>query len=286
MVEFVKRLRSAGRLIIGVSAQLRSGYRNAFARIHPAPVFVLGNQKSGTTAIASLLASHTGSAVTLDIFFRCRGPVLAALLTQKLTLREFVRRHRGYFCVPVIKEPSLTFFYRELRECFPGAKFCWIVRDPRDNIRSILNRLRVPGDLNDIDDSYLEGFPADRGWRLILDGALFGMAGGNYIETLALRWNRTAQLAAKHRAEIYQLRYEDFSQDKAGSITRLAREVGLDPTHDISHEVDVQYQPRGNREIRWIDFFGARNLELIERTCHAMMTEFGYAATVEETDKP
>ena len=62
--------------------------------------------------------------------------------------------------------------------------------------------------------------------------------------------------------------------------------VAVPLNHTIDHEVDVQYQPRGNREIRWIDFFGARNLELIERTCHAMMTEFGYAATVEETNKP
>lgn len=270
----------------GFPARLHTVYRNAFSRVHPAPVFVLGNQKSGTTAIAALLASRTKSAVTIDIFVRCRDPALAALLTKEVTLAEFVQRHKMHFCTSVIKEPSLTFFYRELREYFPRARFCWIVRDPRDNIRSILNRLKVPGDLDTLDDSYLAGYPPDRGWRLILDGTLFGTAGRNYIETLARRWNRAAQLASDHRAEICMLRYEDFSQDKSDSITRLARSVGLEPVHDITDEVNIQYQPRGNREVRWIDFFGPQNLELIERTYHAMMTEFGYAPVIEETYQP
>ncbi|RME38856.1 MAG: hypothetical protein D6788_06610, partial [Planctomycetota bacterium] len=119
--------------------------RRRFARPHPAPVIVLGNQKSGTTVIAALLAESAGCAVTLDIFFRFRRPVLARLLTGRDSLDRFIRRHPYWFSHPIIKEPSLTFFHDDLRRLFPSARFVFIVRDPRDNIRSILNRLRLPG---------------------------------------------------------------------------------------------------------------------------------------------
>ena len=41
--------------------------RRRLARVHPAPTFLLGSQKSGTTAIAALLGKCTGLPTTLDL---------------------------------------------------------------------------------------------------------------------------------------------------------------------------------------------------------------------------
>ncbi len=48
------------------------------ARPNKRPVFVFGNQKSGTTAIAALLAAATGRRATLDFMQRQRAPSSAA----------------------------------------------------------------------------------------------------------------------------------------------------------------------------------------------------------------
>ncbi len=255
--------------------------RRRFARPHPAPVIVLGNQKSGTTVIAALLAESAGCAVTLDIFFRFRRPVLARLLTGRDSLDRFIRRHPYWFSHPIIKEPSLTFFHDDLRRLFPSARFVFIVRDPRDNIRSILNRLRLPGNLPDLPPQALNALPANRGWRLILEGTLFGTRGDTYIDVLAQRWNRTADVAWQHCDTLTLIRYEDFLKDKAGTIERLARTVALEPLHDVTDKVDVQYQPRGDRDVSWIDFFGKENLRRIELLCAARMRRFDYPPSLE-----
>lgn len=111
---------------------------------------------------------------------------------------------------------------------------------------------------------------------MILDGALGGHAGENYIDTLARRWNKATQIYLDNADRMALIRYEDFCADKQGRIRALAETLGLDPRHDISEDVDVQYQPRGNRDVDWEEFFGQRNLRLIERVCAEHMQAVGY----------
>ena len=267
------------RMTCGLPTSIGQAIRGLSARVHPSPVIVLGNQKSGTTAIAALLAEIAGCSATLDIFFRLRRPALAQLLSRAITLDQFVRKYAVWFSAEVIKEPSLSFFHDELRELFPAARFVFIIRDPRDNIRSILNRLKIPGDQSALDASFLTGLPTDRGWRLILDGAMFKTAGRTYIETLANRWNRVADVVIGREDDFTIVRYEDFCAAKAETIERLARAVGLKPCCDVTDRVDVSFQPSGQRNVSWLEFFGPRNLETIEAVCSKRMTHFGYAAS-------
>lgn len=255
------------------------GLRSRVARIHPHPIFVLGNQKSGTTAIAALLATASDSSVMLDIFHRFRQPLLKQLLTGQMSMSDLVRRKRICFSTKIIKEPNLTFFYDQLVECFPDAQYVFVVRDPRDNIRSILNRLQIPGNLKTLDARYVDSLPPDSAWRLILSGDLFGTAGHTYIETLANRWESVAGLAYVARQSMTIIRYEDFDRDKKGAIERLAETLGLDVVRDVGDAVHVQYQPRGDRNVSWQDFFGTDNLRTIEQNCRDGMNRFHYTAT-------
>jgi len=96
---------------------------------------------------------------------------------------------------------------------------------------------------------------------------------------MAEDWN-TAVDGYLARPDVFILiRYEDFVADKVGAIARLAAELGLPAAQDIDAWTDVQYQPRGDRDISWQEFFGPENLARIERICGDRMARFGYHRT-------
>ncbi len=145
-------------------------------------IIILGNQKTGTSAITHLLADYGGMSKTVDIP-ELFSPVLEKVISGQISLETFVKKHSYRFSKDVIKEPSLTFLYDQLQLIHPNAKFIFITRDPRSNIRSILNRLSLPGNLDRLDDSYA----VNPLWENIFDTNLWKIPNGNYIETLAHR---------------------------------------------------------------------------------------------------
>ena len=120
-----------------------------FSKINSDPLLILGNQKSGTTVIASLLSKATKKTLTSDIKSLIKNPSLK-LDFKLLCLNDFIKQHKYDFSKDIIKEPFLSFYAEELIESFPNAKIVWIVRNPYQNIRSILNRLKIPGNLQKI----------------------------------------------------------------------------------------------------------------------------------------
>lgn len=263
---FWKRLKhsAGGKLILTISKAVSVNER---------PIFVLGNQKSGTTIIAALLAEYAGLPATLDLRFPSASR-LPAVYDGTIPLSKFVERRAWYFSRGVIKEPGLTFLYPELTALFPQAQFVMIVRDPRDNIRSLLNRLEIPGHLKHVDQDRLEEVGSV--WNHIVDGTALGAKGENYIETLAIRWNRAAEIYLCNERFIHLVRYEDFLEDKEGQIAHLARRLGQPQVNDISKETEVQYHPQGNRDIPWSEFFSAQNLARIGRVCEENMSALHY----------
>src|SRR6266446_1585567 len=149
------------------------------ARVHPKPVFILGNQKSGTSAIAGLLSAATGLPVTLDFMAEIKRPRYPDVLGGKLPFSNFVRHHKLCFSRPLIKEPSITLMYEHLHSYFPQAQFVFVVRDPRDNIRSILDRLNLPGNVSEL--SALQRSAVSPAWKLVLDSRWLGFPEGSYI---------------------------------------------------------------------------------------------------------
>lgn len=269
----LERISTLSRAIRHIGGNLLIRLLSRGSRIQEHPVFVLGNQKSGTTVIAALLAKYAGVSSTID--FRYPSSVeLIKVLTGELSMKSFVRRRAWHFTRKVIKEPGLTYVYEPLARRFPDAQFVMIIRDPRDNIRSILNRLDISGDLENITPEHLGAMNLI--WRKILKGEALGLQGSNYIDTLALRWNDAAETYLKHSDNVHLIRYEDFNAEKAQSIADLAQTLGLPQENDISAEVDVQYVTRGNRKISWEDFYSDRNLKLIENRCGEYLERLDY----------
>jgi hypothetical protein len=256
-------------------------YRHRTAHVCPRPVLIGGNQKSGTTAIGALLAVATGLRFSNDPLWQAqrhdaRPFLFTDLLEGRVALEDFIRRHRAYFAPEIIKDPDFAFSYADLRRCFPDAPEVFIVRDPRQNIRSILNRLGLPGHLDELGDGHRALLAGKKGWQAIVDGRGLGITEGNYISRLAQRWSAGVRCYLEQPASIEMVRYEDFLADKPGCIANLAERVGLPIVADIRKDQDRQYQPRGNCNVSLDAFFGQKNLDIIERVCAHEMALVGY----------
>jgi hypothetical protein len=262
-------------LISGLIAAMRRGGMGLVTELSTQPVFVFGNQKSGTTAIAGLLAMACGLSVTQDLVGEMASPTFDRVITGQLPIDTFVAANWLAFTRDIIKEPNLTLLHAHLARIFPEARRVFVIRDPRDNIRSILDRLNIPGTTAGFAKTSPDRIsPA---WQLGLDGRWLGLTGDGYIELLAERWNRMADVFLDRRQETILVRYEQFVQDKVNQIIGIAERLAFDTVADIGGAVDYQFQPRGqHRDLPWPVFFGAVNLKAIERICGERMGQFGY----------
>jgi hypothetical protein len=248
--------------------------RAPLARINSRPILVLGNQKAGTSAIAGLMGAAAGASVTLDLrneqtthplFIRCR--------LGEVRFDELVHRNRLDFSRDIVKEPNLSLLYDDLVEYFPRAAVVLIVRDPRDNLRALLNWMRLPGHLGSVGEGDLTHLTTVQ--RSVLHSEWLGMPPGNYVESLAHRWNLIADISIRHPLRVRLIRYEDFCADKVAAIRDVAAAVGLRASHDIHDQLDRPFQPRGDHSVTWRDFFGA-NLDRITALCGGRMHRLGY----------
>jgi hypothetical protein len=246
--------------------------RARFSRPHPAPLILFGNQKAGGTAIAGLLAAATGLRATLDLS-GTKAPYFAQLMQGKVSLKTFVHHNAFSFSAPIIKDGSLTFVGAPLMEHFGLTRAGFIIRDPFDNIRSILDRLKLPGHLQNLDISTLK---INRTWKSILAGEDIGLPKGHYIETLARRWLAATEFYERERQRLTLVRYDRFCADKAGTIQWLARTFNLSAHHDVTALLDHPFQRRGTPTCDWEGFFGHDNLERITQICGSTAMRLGY----------
>ncbi len=240
-------------------------------------LIILGNQKTGSTAIAALIGMRSDNAVALDLKDAITD--VSWQLVQKYKVgyfSDFVFKYKNDFSKRIIKEPSLTFYKEELDLLFPNSEYIYISRHPVDNIRSILNRLKIPGHLEGIDfDDWdeLNMYPI---WRLALDSTWLGQPKGNYIESLAYRWCVASQCYLKSPNDMYLIKYEDFTQNKVETIDIACDRFSLPKLRDISESQNRQYQTKGSSEIDPEEFFGPKNLEKIRKICGDTAEKFGY----------
>jgi len=248
------------------------------ARPNPRAVVVFGNQKSGTSAVAGLLARLSGASVTLDLEPEWRDPSYQRVWRGELSFRAFVRRNARGLSRDIVKEPNLLLLWPQLLGRFPGMRKVLVVRDPRDNLRSILDRLGLPGDREAL--SREERAANGRGWELYLSGDWLGLGGCAHTEVMAWRWNLGARFWAANRADTVLVRYEDFLADKEGVLRRTAEALGLAAVNPVADLLDRPFQPSGRPGRSWLEVFGPANLGRIEALCADGMRELGYEPTV------
>lgn len=242
------------------------------------PIIILGTQKTGSTAIAALLSQATNRSITLDITRAI--PDGCWQLAPKYGLDSFdnfVYKYRKEFSRDIIKEPSLTYFYDELRMLFPSAQYVMIQRDPVQNIRSILNRLEIPGDLPAICYDEWPELVKTPVWRLAMDSSWLGRPSDFYIEALAHRWDLAAKIYLDNPDKFTLIKYEDFKKDKKNKIKSLADALGLEVVNDITNDIDQQYQRKGNSDVTGEEFFGKENLQVIRKICGHHAKCFDYS---------
>lgn len=240
------------------------------------PIFVLGNQKSGTSAIAALLGTLSSSTTAIDLFYSgFKYSLFIDWKTKKITTEEFISRNKVEFARRIIKEPHLSLFYTELKKEFPHAKFVMIVRNPIDNIRSILDRLNINGKKSHLDRKDKRNIFYS--WNLLFSNHWLGGNKQQYIEVLSERWNIIMDSYFENQKDIILVKYENFLKDKIGILNKLSKELGLKNTDDISTLLDKAFQPKGkNSTQNPIEFFGEENLNIITRICKINMEKLGY----------
>ena len=265
MTVWTSKWLGAGRRYL-VDVQERLGHVNKSA------IFIVGNQKSGTSAIAGLLARYSGLRATIDIIPEIRRQIIPAVAAGDASFGKVISSYRRSFSRDIVKHPNFVLVMDELIASFPKGQFAFVVRDPRDNIRSILDRLDLPGNASELTPSEIRALPL--AWRRVVHGEKLA---SNYVESLCQRWNATIDSYQRHKDRVVLVRYEDFVKDKVGQIAQLAGVLGIDQQFTIHQFVDKQFQPAGaHRLVPLSEFFGPANLKTIEVLCGSRALSLGY----------
>lgn len=258
-----------------ISYLLYNAY-DMFATVHSEPIFVLGHQKSGTTVIANLLALALGERYSHDMFYHRQYSNMSNVYNGSISIREIVRDIPSAFAAGVIKDPDLTLLLPSILTHFPKSKIIFVVRDPKDNIGSILERLGIPGDL--------QGRPAEQAfasinkslWKEALCHSFAQNKSNHYIDILSNRWNYYNAFGLTDNTRLHIIKYEDFLTDKAKNIEHICSIIGRVVKNDISNKINKPFQPKGKRSTNHLTFYGRDNLSRINTICQPLMLKFGY----------
>jgi len=246
------------------------------------PIFILGNQKSGTTAIAQLFAKANGLHYSHDIIYRRRLDN-ALIFRGEQDINAFIRKCPLEFCCDVVKEPDFTFLIESIIGRFPASVAFFIMREPASNIRSQFDRLGISGAYEGANLSAATKLHDSKLWMnvLRLDLRDDNHYHPSFVSGLARRWLRVAKIALRHQRRVNLIRYEDFVRDKIGTIRTMSLITGLEGRNDIRPFLNVHYQPRGLNVGDPRNFFSERNFALIRDTTDRVAKRFYSDAEIE-----
>ena len=249
----------------GVQTRLK----DMIARPHPDPIVVFGKAKAGTTVIAELLSKASGRSYSHDMLYRRNWDRTPDLHSGAYTIQQLMRRFGSEFSAGVIKEPNFTFVADQVIEALPGCRPVFAVRKPASNIRSILSRLKIPGDVTDVTISDYPELLRSPQWQEMFDPKPLGLKPGTLVEILAQRWCLTTEAYLRQGDRAVAISYEAFQADKVREIEACLRRCGMPVMQDVSAFVDVQYQPAGAQG-KVEAFFSEENLSVIEEICGSL----------------
>jgi len=245
-------------------------------------VIVLGHQKSGTSAIGALMARLIKHSYANDPLYWCdhgRGEYANRVVNDPGTLRQVINSKRAYFFRYIVKDPDLTFVMEDLPYAFPNARLIFVVRDPRQVIRSIADRLNLSADT--LSKPFQATPDINRHWSLILSGQLPIITNRNLAvsEVLARRWIKSVEMYLRNEGRVLMIRYEDFCAHKLDSLRQLIRQMNIRERGDISEWVNAEHQPKDNSQADLEIRLGLDSLVRIEKLCSNHMSKFQYSPT-------
>ncbi|SDD19145.1 sulfotransferase domain-containing protein [Halanaerobium congolense] len=252
-------------------------FYNLKLRLSSNPKFiVIGNPKTGTSVISSLIAEQGNLTKTIDIPEMWYKQM--ELYKGDIDLEKFISKNAHRFTKSLVKEPDLTFLYNKITNVFSESKIILIVRHPVDNIRSVLDRVNIDPDDLPIDIKKIDKMDIIDPWKWFVNGDVLRSNPTNKIPyTMAYNWVYTVNLYLNNQESIYLIRYEDFVKNKIKSISDYCEDLNIKKINDISDLVDKQYQPKGENKNKNVKkLFSTEVIEKIENICSAEMKELDY----------
>lgn len=226
-------------------------------------VCVVGCERSGTSAVASLLSMASGWSLLDDPPEAWYTYPLVYMTGSGLTLRLWwnLRKHT------IVKVPGFATILGYLRRRFVGrftAIYC--VRDPRDVVASILEKLA-------------HGYGP-----LVTEVRWLHVRAGDEVEALAWRWRKYLEsaLADQDRGgRVVFMRYEDFCKDKPGSLASLAAEARMPFDADkVRPHMDKQFRKKWDVTVagpgRWHKDLSSDAVKKIESIAGGLMRRWSY----------
>lgn len=258
---------------------MRSALNN-FSRVNEEIIFICGHQRSGTTAVAKLLAIYGDLSLSDDPRWAwlSRGGLAREIYLGEEDVDSVIERNRHEFGKDVMKSPGATPLMPRLKEHMPRSKFVYIVRDPRDNICAMVERLnKYKSTQVHLDKSMFDKRDPAYQW---LENAWLGFSEDDAVVELGTRWKRFVQISQEVDGVLYET-YEGFVADKVGFIGRLASSLGVSKRRDILPYVDIQFKKKGKSakirgKDRWKDELEPENHDKIVSICGEEMARFGY----------
>ena len=253
-------------------------YYHSIRKIENYPkIIVLGNQKSGSSAIANLIAEYSDISRTIDIpeFIQYQSKIIKG----EKNFSSFIKKYPYRFSKYLLKDNHFSFYINDVEQCFPDSYILFVMRHPLDNIRSILDRVNMSG--TDIIQSfnYIEN-KIEPNWKPILSNEFLPQISNKLLlyEGLAIRWKVAAQLYLKSKNKAQLVKYEEFDKNKMKTIQNICNLLNLKEKRDITPKLDYNFQQKGkNRNKNIIEFFDKEIIEKVEALCEEEMRELGYS---------
>lgn len=266
------------------------------------PIFIVGMPRSGTTALRDLLVLHSDLATTTDVtrkfpvhyplirligavvrkhrpleagslWDRFVGPDSHVMHADDVTPRaeKFYRQLAGNVLRLYDKPRFLSKCPRNglriefLRAIFPDAQFIHLVRDGRAVCRSVLEKRKKCGNVN----QWWDAKPARWSEYARLDP----------VSAVAHQWldvvNAVAESGRRLPAgQFIEVRYEDFVQDPLRFLEKLCRFCGLAwPGGD---DMVAKVAGIDNRNDKWASTFDAEQVETLNEVMRPALLRYGY----------
>ncbi len=227
-------------------------------------ICVVGCERSGTSAISSLIAESNKLSFLDDPEYTWYLYPLINVHPEIVSLKliEDINRHQ------IVKVPGFATILPYLRKNnYSDFKTIYVVRDPRDNIASLIERMR---------QSYT-GLFVSVDW--------LGIKPHNPLEALAYRWKRYLDIAIEYHEknpdDILFVKYEDFLENKSEVIKMLSSFCGYQPDINIIEQLkDRQFRKSWSDTIagakRYEKELSADQINLISSICAEYIKYFKY----------
>lgn len=240
-------------------------FQRKTAKPNKKAVWIFGMQKAGTSAIAGLLAYRADKTVTIDTTFLWQ-PYLNQIKEGKLDFKKHIHKNALPFSKDIIKEPAASLLIEDIENYFDLERYVFILRDPFDLIRSILNRLNLSGS-----ETSLNINDVDKNWRYMFEDR------ENYVQKLAEIYREIySQSKYINNSNCILVKYEDFNNDKEMFINQLCEQLDFQQINSIEHLKNKNFQPKGNPIKDYKAFFGDENYHIIYNITSPLNKIYGY----------